>query len=300
MKFIAASTAYLLISHGSRDPRPQAAMDRLAELVRRQLEKMPRLEKMPGKTPLAHGETALGEAVPVGARTRKQLGDSSASHSAGNTSVLVRESLGEDASIIVETACLELAAMPLSDRIYEFAQRLIALGISELKLAPIFLMSGVHVMEDIPAEIAIAQKRLGQSIRLTVCAHLGSHPGIASVLKQRLTTIPAEGAILVAHGSRRPKGNKAIQTLTRHIKTSVAYWAVPPDIETQVIELMQQGCQKLTILPYFLFAGGITDAIMHRTEELAERFPKVQFRLLPTLGATDEVAKLAVELIQAS
>ena len=80
----------------------------------------------------------------------------------------------------------------------------------------------------------------------------------------------------------------------------VAYWAVPPDIETQVIELMQQGCQKLTILPYFLFAGGITDAIAHRTEELAERFPKVQFRLLPTLGATAEMAQLSVEMIRFS
>jgi len=67
-----------------------------------------------------------------------------------------------------------------------------------------------------------------------------------------------------------------------------------------VIELMQNGCQKLTILPYFLFTGGITDAIVHRTEELAERFPKVNFRLLPTLGATNEIADLAIELIHSN
>ncbi|NES25345.1 MAG: hypothetical protein F6K41_42225, partial [Symploca sp. SIO3E6] len=32
-----SSTAYLLISHGSRDPRPQLAMAKLAELVHDEL-----------------------------------------------------------------------------------------------------------------------------------------------------------------------------------------------------------------------------------------------------------------------
>ncbi len=41
MKPVVASTAYLLISHGSRDPRPQVAMDRLADLVRKHLEAVP-------------------------------------------------------------------------------------------------------------------------------------------------------------------------------------------------------------------------------------------------------------------
>ena len=283
MKPVVASTAYLLISHGSRDPRPQEAMTRLADLVRSQLESLPQNLN-------AHARaTAVSQQQSAPSRKKR-------------TSLLTKPTQPLPAlppsEVIVGTACLELSTRPLSEQIYDFAQRLVAAGVRELKLLPIFLMSGVHVMEDIPEEIEAARTQLGESIVLTVCPHLGSHPDIESVLSQRLAAVPAEGTLLVAHGSRRPKGNRIIEGLAKRLNTTVAYWATPPDIETQVIELMQQGCQKLTILPYFLFAGGITDAITHRTEDLAERFPKVQFRLLPTLGATHEVARLASELVQ--
>lgn len=286
MKPVVASTAYLLISHGSRDPRPQEAMNRLADLVRKHLETASRAEHMP----LSKASREQDLAGEITLLTRPRMKVSSAPPS----------------EMIVGTACLELAPISLSEQIYHFAVRLKAAGVSELKLLPMFLMPGVHVMKDIPAEVDAARELLkDDSLKLTLCPHLGSHSKIAEVLASRLASAGkeanvkarVEGSLLVAHGSRRPKGNQAIKGLAGRLGTAVAYWATPPDIETQVIDLMQQGCQKLTILPYFLFAGGITDAIVHRTEELAERFPGVNFRLLPTLGATDEVADLAVELI---
>lgn len=294
MKPVVASTAYLLISHGSRDPRPQEAMNRLADLVRSQLESV-----------LRRNSTSFDADNLVNVSTVEPSSSSQGTSSLLTRSRLVRPRLDNmtqfSSEVIVGTACLELAALPLSEQIYEFGLRLQAAGVKELKLLPVFLMSGVHVMEDIPQEIKIAREMLGESLQLKLCPHLGSHEDISSVLENKLTSIDAEGSLLVAHGSRRKKGNKAIQGLAKRIdkKVKVAYWATPPDIETQAIELMQQGCQRLTILPYFLFSGGITDAIAHRTEELAERFPKIQFRLLPTLGATHEVADLIVNLVSA-
>lgn len=299
MKPVVASTAYLLISHGSRDPRPQVAMERLAELVRGHLEDACALFQVP------EAAMAAPENMAIAGIDSHRLYSQAAPQAAGSrTSVIEKPRAGKAShirpAVTVGTACLELAALPLSEQIAEFASPLIEQGTRELKLLPVFLMSGVHVMEDIPQEIAAARQLLGDSIELTLCPHLGSHPNITDVLSQRLASVPAEGSLLVAHGSRRPKGNRLINALAKELNTAVAYWATPPDIETQVITLMQQGCQKLAILPYFLFAGGITDAITHRTEELAERFPKIQFRLLPTLGATKEVAHLAYELIHAS
>ncbi|EDX86175.1 sirohydrochlorin cobaltochelatase, putative [Synechococcus sp. PCC 7335] len=261
-------------------------MNRLADLVRSQLE-----------AALRRNSTSFDADNSVDQAVEQSI------PSQGTTSLLARPRLDKltqlSSEVIVGTACLELAALPLSEQIYEFGLRLRAAGVKELKLLPVFLMSGVHVMEDIPHEIEIARERLGESLQLTLCPHLGSHEDISLVLENKLTSVDAEGSLLVAHGSRRKKGNRAIQGLARRIdvKMKVAYWATPPDLETQVIELMQQGCQRLTILPYFLFSGGITDAIAHRTEELAERFPKIQFRLLPTLGATREVANLIVNLV---
>ncbi len=349
LKPVAASTAYLLISHGSRDPRPQKAMNRLAELVRQNLSESFWSEHPTSGEPiefdaehnkhafLNHSrskETAIEEkdtretdpretaskprsstlpqvtsgrafsTVTQSQETPQHRSQStfrqSSSHQGSSHQHWQPSETAARLGVMVGTACLELSVLPLREQICEFGYRAMAAGASELKLLPIFLMAGVHVMKDIPAEIAAARENLGEDIRLTVCQHLGSHPDISNVLKKRLALVPAESSLLVAHGSRRSKGNKGIEKLAKQLNTQVAYWSVAPDIETQVIELMQQGCQKLTILPYFLFAGGITDAITHRTEELAERFPKVQFRLLPTLGATAEVAKLSVDIVQAA
>ena len=288
MKPLVAPIAYLLISHGSRDPRPQEAMNRLADLVRQRL------------------EASLPATKPDPVETASLVVEPEDTQANGQTVVLTRPKLKMRTGVppvygdvIVGTACLELSPVDLSQQIVEFGQRLVATGVRELKLLPVFLMAGVHVMEDLPAEIEKAKQQLGDLMELTLCPHLGGHPQMLEVLAERIASVPAEGSLLVAHGSRRPKGNRKIKALGQKLRTEVAYWATAPDIEEQVIALMQKGAQRIAILPYFLFSGGITDAITCRTEELAERFPKIKFRLLPTLGATDEVADLAAEILLA-
>lgn len=267
-------------------------MNRLADLVRKKLE---------DRSTKAQPERGLqkNQAIFADTLTEEKVSDDNAfkSHTALLASPLVKTSVVLESIPMVGTACLELSPIPLSEQIYEFGTRVAAAGAKELKLLPIFLMRGVHVKEDIPEEVETARTLLSENtIKLTLCPHLGNHSKIDDTLANRLSADASTHTLLVAHGSRRPKGNQAIKRLGERLNVPVAYWSTPPDIETQVISLMQKGGQKITILPYFLFPGGITDAITHRTEELAERFPSVEFRLLPTLGATEEVANLTVEL----
>ena len=293
MKPAIAPVAYLLISHGSRDPRPKEAMTRLAALVRSRLERSL--------------ESAAADNQPQRQQADWYASVTADEHRQGGRTVLLTRprikssyaGLPTSHGAIVGTASLECAPTDLSQQIFEFGQRLVAAGVEELKLLPVFLMAGVHVVEDLPAEIAKAKKLLGNSIKLTLCPHLGGEARMIDILNRRIESTPAEATLLVAHGSRRPRGNRKVKAIGQQLNTEVAYWAIAPDLEEKVIELMQKGAQRIAILPYFLFAGGITDAITHRTEELAERFPKIKFRLLPTLGATDEVADLAVNLLQA-
>ncbi len=302
MKPVVAPIAYLLISHGSRDPRPKEAMNRLADLVRQRLE-----DSLQSAKPKSHPILLAASKSDSRPFTDDSADDPvGKNRRTGRTLLLARPKVKASAKVppahcdvMVGTACLELSPIELSEQIVRFAQRLVAAGVRELKLLPVFLMAGVHVMEDLPAEIAKAKQQLGDAIELTLCPHLGDQAQMLEVLIHRLEAVPAEAALLVAHGSRRPKGNRKIKALGRRLNMEVAYWAIAPDIEEKIIELMQKGAQRIAILPYFLFAGGITDAITQRTEELAERFPKVKFRLLPTLGATDEVAELVVKLLQA-
>jgi len=199
--------------------------------------------------------------------------------------------------LLVGTASLECGLLPLHQQIVEFSQRVRRTGIRRVKLVPLFLLRGVHVMEDIPAEIAQAEQGLATQIQLELCPYLGSHEHLSTLLGRRVARLSCDRTLLLAHGSRRSGGNYSVETMAKRLGATAAYWSVPPDLETQVIALIQSGCQRLAIVPYFLFAGGITDAITQLTEELAERFPKVTFRLLPPLGATSELADVIVNLV---
>ena len=62
-------------------------------------------------------------------------------------------------------------------------------------------------------------------------------------------------------------------------------------------ELVGAGYRQIGIIPYFLFAGGITDAIAVAVEQLQEQFSSVRLDLAEPLGASQELADLIWDLI---
>lgn len=235
------STAYLLVSHGSRDPRPEISMQQLAKLV---CNKLPASEQLVG------------------------------------------------------IAALELSSQPLHEQIKQFAQSALASGCSSLKIVPLFLLPGVHVMTDIPAEVALAQQAIGEDIIIDLLPYLGTHPGFGKLLTRPLANIKAETSIVLAHGSRRPGSQEQLAETADGLGAVVAFWAVPPSLESRVKELVAAGYRQIAILSYFLFAGGITDAIAKSVEELKLQFPAVTFQLTEPLGASAELADLILDVIQ--
>lgn len=197
---------------------------------------------------------------------------------------------------VVGTATLEATSVSLAHQIEVFAKRVMAQGIRQVVLVPLFLLAGVHVKDDLPREIATAKRSLPSDLQLICAPHLGSFPGFKRFMVSRLSMTTADRCLLLAHGSRRPAGNRSVQQLGAVLDADVAFWSIPPDLETQVIHLMQQGYQQIAIAPYFLFPGGITDAMTQRTEELAERLPQVSLRLLAPLGLTAELGKVVAAL----
>ena len=125
------SDAYLLVSHGSRDPRSQLAIDHLAAQLRLHLESI-----APLKSP-----------------------------------------------ILLSTAQLELAAQPLHFQISDFAHKCTASGITRIVMLPLFLIPGVHVMADIPAEIALATPTLEPLCELVCLPFLGAHPTLTNLFE---------------------------------------------------------------------------------------------------------------------
>lgn len=261
----AVPSAYLLVAHGSRDPRSQTALEHLAMLVAKQL--LPRLLHFP---------------EPVAASAH--LGN-------GSTPRL--------AFPLVETAVLELGPLPLHQQIQQSAQRAVAAGYALLQIVPLFLLPGVHVMEDIPAEVAAAQRALGNSITLVMRPHLGSHPNLGSLLLDPMApwlTAPQTGKIVMAHGSRRPGSAEPVEATATQLGALAAYWTTAPSLEVQVAALVKQGCTQIAILPYFLFEGGITDAIAEQVNGLAQQFPYTCLHLARPFGATSALAERVVDL----
>ncbi|MBE9209485.1 sirohydrochlorin chelatase [Nostoc sp. LEGE 06077] len=237
------SSAYLLVSHGSLDPRPEIALQQLTELI-----------------------------------DRKQQ-----SYASGKK--------------LVGLAYLETRPEPLHIQIKEFAYSAVVAGCNNLKIIPLFLLPGVHVMQEIPEEVALAQQTVGEDISLELLSYLGSNPGLTQLLSQQMADITTQAWILIAHGSRRPGFQQPVETIAANIGAIAAYWSVPPSLETQAEHLVAAGKEKIAILPYFLFAGGITDAIAQQTETLKLKFPAVTFQLAQPLGASAELADLIWDLM---
>jgi sirohydrochlorin cobaltochelatase len=274
-------SAYLLVSHGSSDPRHQAGLARLARGVQHRLLRSPREAALSTVTALAEsgGSPRLRSQGPM-----TYWGATDITRPSGAQSLM-----GKAEGPLVGTATLEASETPLSEQIVTFAQSALAQGVRHVVIVPLFLLAGVHVKDDLPAEIAHARTQISARLRLTCLPYLGGQARFQQLVARRLAKTQAERCVLLAHGSRRPTGNQGIQQIGTALNAEVAFWTVPPDLETQIYALMQRGYQHLAIAPYFLFPGGITDAITRRTEELAERLPKLSLRLLAPVGTSTDL-----------
>jgi sirohydrochlorin cobaltochelatase len=237
-------SAYLLVSHGSRDPRPGIAMEQLAGMLQEKLQS------------INHKQTVVG------------------------------------------TAFLELTVEPLHEQIIKFAQKALVAGCDNVKILPLFLLEGVHVMEDIPQELAQAQMAVGGDIEIELLSYLGFYPALGQLLTKQIIVRDQERRILIAHGSRRPASQQRVETIAAKLGAVPAYWHIPPSLEMQVKELIAVGAREIVIFPYFLFSGGITDAIALSVEGLRLQFPTVSFRLAEPLGASPELADIIWDCLQ--
>lgn len=199
---------------------------------------------------------------------------------------------------LVGTAILELADTALHEQIQQFASTAVAGGCNQIQLLPLFLLPGVHVREDIPAEVTLAQQKLGTAVGLNLRSHVGAHPGLGRLLASQWSGVDRDAKILLSHGSRRVGGNQPVEVVAQELGAMAAYWSVPSTLEEQIKVLVARGHKQIGILPYFLFPGGITDAIAQKLDILQTEFPTVKLTLGEPIGTSDILANLIVDLIE--
>jgi sirohydrochlorin cobaltochelatase len=253
-RYCLSSVAYLLVAHGSRDPRPQMALEGLASLVSQRL---------------------ASEAV------------ASLPHSA----IATRP---QPPRISVRTAVLECHPLPLHQQIAAIAQDLAPQGYQSLIIMPLFLGLGVHLQEDLPREID--QARPISPLTLTMGTALGEMPDLQSLIAQQLIPDDRIPKILIAHGSRRAGGNIPIETLASHLGMHTAYWSNPhwPSVITDLLSTQPPGLQ---IIPYVLFAGGITEAIAQQVATWQTTYPHLLWSMGQPLGATPALVQVIAQTL---
>jgi len=263
-------TAYLLIYHGSRDPRPQQEVLRVAQEVREKL-------------------------------AAKQASLSPISSQQQETAAV----LTKPPEPLVYTAALELAPLSLEDAIAQILTEIKQQGITHLRVLPLFLLPGVHVREDIPAALAQAQEKAGEGMSLELAPYVGQSPLMAQKLQENLGEIahspscslpssPSSAKIIVSHGSRRQGANQPIAALAQELGATTAYWSISPLVSEQLEALVEQGTRQISMIPYFLFPGGLTDAIAQQTADWQRQFPQVEFHLGPPLSRSFSLTDLII------
>jgi sirohydrochlorin cobaltochelatase len=297
---VPASTAYLLVFHGSRDPRPGQAMEQLAQLVRSHLQ-----QNMQSPQPNTSQRSAMASDTTASDATLSTAGQLTRLPSASSpphpeclpTPETEAPPAPRDSQQypLVGTACLEFGFLPLHEQLKHFSRRAQATGATAVRVVPMFLAQGVHVMEDLPTEVQQAQQSLPE-MAIKLCPHVGGHPHLRQLFEAQLAATTADHIVLLAHGSRQPGGNSSVSNLARSWGGSPAFWTVAPNLESQISQAVRNGIQRLAIVPYFLFPGRITDAITQMTADLSTRFPQVAIRLLSPIGPSPILATLVTDL----
>lgn len=200
---------------------------------------------------------------------------------------------------LVGLAYLEQGETPLYEQICQFGAVVTQAGYNRLQLFPLFLLPGVHVVEDIPAALRQAQAVLGKDVMLELRPYLGAYSGLIHWLQtQRVGTVGLP-QILLAHGSRLPGAQQQVAAVAQALPAIPAYLTGNPTLADGLQTLASGGKGPVHILPYALFEGRMTAAIATLINQLAPHFPDLHLHQEPALGADPTFAHLIADLLMA-
>jgi sirohydrochlorin cobaltochelatase len=201
------------------------------------------------------------------------------------------ENLGQKIAnhYIIKTATLECNQLIFSEQIVKIALENHHLDLKLITILPLFLLSGVHVTLDIPEQIKLAQQQLTSNWKITLKPHLGSYLNLQNILEKQFQKGLGQARIILAHGSSLKDSNKTLATIALNLNAVTAYWSVDPSLETQVKNLVNFGYSQITIIPYFLFSGKITDIITEQIISFRHQFPLVKFEIGKPLNESPEL-----------
>lgn len=115
------------------------------------------------------------------------------------------------------------------------------------------------------------------------------------------------GILVVGHGSRRSEANADVREAARRIGERGGFRLVEaafleiehPNVAEGFVRLIEQGASEIIVHPYFLSPGRHTRGDLPRqVNEIAARYPLVQYRITEPLSAHPLVIEAAIDRIR--
>ncbi len=112
--------------------------------------------------------------------------------------------------------------------------------------------------------------------------------------------------LLMAHGSRIPEANNAINEIAAMVKNFGGFEIVEvsfrenhsPNIQEGIDTCVRQGAERILLVPYFLYMGAhVLEDLPKELEEAKLRHPGVEMAMGKHLGVHKRLAKLVVDRI---
>jgi sirohydrochlorin ferrochelatase len=117
---------------------------------------------------------------------------------------------------------------------------------------------------------------------------------------------PKTALLLIAHGSRQEEANADLLHIAAGLR--MRGWTIveasflelaEPDIAEGGAHCIEQGAERVILVPYFLSAGvHVRRDLSEARAKLAERFPDVDFRLAEPLGQHPLLLEVVAERVR--
>jgi sirohydrochlorin cobaltochelatase len=186
------------------------------------------------------------------------------------------------------TGYLEFARPTIRDGLAALAGR----GARQILAIPGMLFAASHVKNDLPWEM---NTFVAQNPGMEVCLarDLSIDPKLLRAASERIAAAASDQAIpraetlliVVGRGTNDPDANSNISKLARMLWEGMGFgWAevafsgvAHPRVDAALTRAARLGFRRIIVFPYFLFTGVLVKRIYAQTDEVARRFPEIEF-----------------------
>lgn len=207
---------------------------------------------------------------------------------------------------IVRPCFLELTDPPLIPTL----DALVAEGVTDVTVAPAFLLAAGHIKNDVPAALDAARLR-HPGVTFRYAAPLGVEPRLVRVLHARIrartTTAPPDDTVilLVGRGTSDPDANADVYKLGRLLwegragkGVEIAFASLThPTIPAGIARCVALGARHIIVVPLFLFTGVLIQRIQTQVQTEAARYPDVTCTVTEHLGGDPLLADLFTDRV---